>query len=280
MDENYGSMTGGITGGDQITSTDFDYDVYSGRNAQDYLRQENERKRKEREDAGKSAGMRKREEYEKRFAGMSPDELFGMPVKKKKPEDDFSDFFDADEIERQKEKVSQFEKEVHSVPKVESMMPGEDTPSSQPSGMTRDEAMQAAAVMFAHGAAQREWDDQRYHNMRRTRYYRGWFYQELLNGILDAFGVGDKGRYIVRRILCYLAFFGLALSIYAIYSQARYHKISSMGLIWGAAGGVVGGLACQFFGERNTFLKSLVNVLFEVILLVIMIILVVFMKMK
>ncbi|MBQ7186783.1 MAG: hypothetical protein IJR91_04045 [Ruminococcus sp.] len=268
MDENYGSMTGGITGGDQITSTDFDYDVYSGQNAQDYLRQENERKRKEREDAGKSAGMRKREEYEKRFAGMSPDELFGMPVKKKKPEDDFSDFFDADEIERQKEKVSQFEKEVHSVPKVESMMPGEDTPSSQPSGMTRDEAMQAAAVMFAHGAAQRERDDQRYHNMGRTRYYRGWFYQELLNGILDAIGVGDTAKYYIRRFFWYLTMAGLTVGLYAIYCSFRNQKISAFALLWAAVGGLAGGLVWNYKGNGYTLLTSLSKCIFELAILV------------
>ena len=271
----------GIIDDSRITSTDFDYDVYSGSSAQEYLRQENERKRKEREDAGKSAGMRKREEYEKRFAGMSPDELFGSPVKKNKPEeDDFSDFFDADEIERQKEKVSQFEKEVHSAPKVENMMPGEDEPSSQPQGMSREDALQAASIMIAHGTAQREWEDRRFHGTRRSRYYRTWFYQELFDSLLNAFDVSENGRSIIRRIVWDIAFFGIALGIYSAYSHARYRSISSTAVIWGAASCVVGGFLYQFFGEKNTLLRSLVNIIFEVIFLVIMVILVVFVKMK
>ena len=121
-----------------ITSGNFDYDVYSGENAKEFLRQENERKQQERERASKSAAELKREEYEKRFAGMSADDIFGMPSpkKKKRPEEDFSDFFNSDAAAKQAEKAKAAKEQSESAsrqqdgPRLENMMPGEDTPSS------------------------------------------------------------------------------------------------------------------------------------------------------
>ena len=276
MDEN----NNGIINDSEITSSDFDYDVYSGGSAMEYLKQENERKKREREDAGKTAGMRKREEYERRFAGMSADELFDDRPKKKKPEDDFSDFFDADEIERQQKKVKEFEEQVHPAPKVESMMPGEDTPSSQASGMTREEAMEKAAVMMAHGAFQREREERRFHNMRRSRYGRSVFYGYIFESILDSLNVSDKSREIIGRVIMYIFFFFVGVSLFAVYSFAVHHKLTSFAVLWGAVGGAVGGFLTRFIGERDTFLKALVNSVIELILLALAAVVVVFVKVK
>ena len=83
-DFDYDAYTGGSSYSDSnITSSDFDYDVYSGKSAMEYLRQENERRREALRQAKKSVAELKREEYENKFAGMSADELFGMPKKKR-----------------------------------------------------------------------------------------------------------------------------------------------------------------------------------------------------
>lgn len=310
MDENKDGLSDGITSNDfdydiysggsapntGVTSGDFNYDVYSGSSAMEYLRQENERKREERARANKTEAELKREEYEKRFAGMSADEIFGMPQKKKKPEDDFSDFFDADEIERQQEKVRQFEAEVQAakaaqakqtqsgqnqgMPHLENMMPGEDTPSSQPKGMSRAEAMEQAAVMMAHRSFEREREDRRYHGSRRNRYYSNWIFNEIMSSILDSLGVGEKGRAFMDWLTWYLMWFVGGGMIYGIYSFARYQKMSLYFLVWGAVGGLVGGFVRRFFMERDTFLKAIVNLLAEFAILILLIVFVVILKVK
>ncbi|MBR6872939.1 MAG: hypothetical protein IKN17_05480 [Ruminococcus sp.] len=81
----------------KITSDNFNYDEYSGVDTSEYLRQANEQKRMERERAGKTEAELKREVYEKRFSGMSADEIFSTPAPKKKPpQEDYSDFFNSD----------------------------------------------------------------------------------------------------------------------------------------------------------------------------------------
>ena len=293
MDEN----NNGIVDDSKITSTDFDYDIYSGGSAMEYLKQENERKKREREDAGKSEGMRKREEYERRFAGMSADEIFNdAPKKKKKPEDDFSDFFDADEIERQQEKVRKFEEDVRrakaaqqaeqaqsgegTLPQPEGMMPGEEEPSSQPRGMTREDAMEAAAVMMAHRTFEREREERRYHNMRRSRYRRSMFEGLFFEWLLDSLNAGDKTKRSIARVIYYIAWFFLGALIYGVYSYARFRKLTPYAVIWGAVGGLAGGFIQRFFREEDTFLKALVNCIVEFVLLAIAVVLVLVVKVK
>ncbi len=148
-----------------IISTNFDYDVYSGGSAMEYLKQENERKRQERERAKKSAGELKREEYEKKFAGMSADEIFGMPEKKQPKEEDYSDFFDDDAAVRQAQKDKEIKEE--PLPTIENMMPGEDDPSSQPPDEKYRAGIETAAAMMAQSRIRREKAEE------RRMYYHG-----------------------------------------------------------------------------------------------------------
>ncbi|MBQ8107896.1 MAG: hypothetical protein IJ129_04025 [Ruminococcus sp.] len=58
-----------------ITSSNFDYDMYSGAGAKDLMAEYERMQQQEKKDA---AG-KKREDYENRFSGMSSDELFSQP---------------------------------------------------------------------------------------------------------------------------------------------------------------------------------------------------------
>jgi hypothetical protein len=227
-DFDYDAYTGGSTSfDDDVTSGDFNYDVYSGSNAMEYLRQENERKAEERKRAQKTEAELRREEYEKRFAGMSADELFAMPEKKKQ-EDDFSDFFDADEIQRQREYMKRYEQEKIPKPKVESMMPGEDTPSSEaPHNEKYAQGMQTAAEMMAHGRIRRELDDEHYREYRRSRYYGG--YSRDIRFISSLFGLGSRSYYHYRR-------YG---------ETTEFDKALSWYFVWFLVGALLGGF---FFG--------------------------------
>ena len=62
-----------------IISTDFNYDIYSGGNAKKYLDEYNARKKQEAEENAKTDAERKRDEYRRRFEGMSADEIFEQP---------------------------------------------------------------------------------------------------------------------------------------------------------------------------------------------------------
>ena len=63
-----------------ITSNDFDYDIYSGGSAQEAIREYREREKAEAEKAKHEAAEKKKAEYRKRFEGMSADELFEQPA--------------------------------------------------------------------------------------------------------------------------------------------------------------------------------------------------------
>ena len=281
-DFNYDIYSGGSTdnGSSGVTSSDFDYDVYSGTNAMEYLRQENERKRAEREQANKSEAELKREEYEKKFRNMSADELFAAP-KKKKPEDDFSDFFDADEIERQREHQKKMEEELRSTrTTVENMMPGEDDPSSQPLDSGRAQAIETVAEMMAHGAFQREREMDSYHYAMRHRNSSGWFLRQITDAIFDSLCVGEKGRSVMDAITWYIAFFVAGSLLYVPYSYLKFGKLKSMFLVWGAASGLAAAFVRRFFLEKDSFLKSLVNCTIEFLILVVLVVLVIGLKMK
>lgn len=207
-DFNYDAYTGGSSSsGSGVTSGDFNYDVYSGSSAMEYLRQENERKHEEKVRASKSAAELKREEYEKKFAGMSADELFGMPEKKKKPEDDFSDFFDADEIERQREKLREFENEKKPDIKIETMMPGEDTPSSQQPDQRYKDGVTEINALLASQRIRREKRDEYYRSTGKRRYRRayrrGYYSYYPLAYLFSYIFSGSSDTELPERIGCY-----------------------------------------------------------------------------
>ena len=253
--------------GADVTAGDFDYDVYSGRNAMEYLKKQNEAEAEQRRRASKSAAELRREEYEKKFAGMSADELFGMPEKPKKPEDDFSDFLDADEIERQQEKVREFEQSKQTLPKVESMMPGEDDPSSVSPDLHTDEALEKVNVMLAHARFQREREDQIYHNLGRRRYYRNRSTGALFQLLFSAFNLSDHVQYNVEAVFLYSVAFMLCGGGYSVYCRVKRLSIGPMLLRWGTLGGAVIGIIRRYHDDGDTFLEAIKHSMIELVLL-------------
>lgn len=266
-DFNYDAYTGGSSSSDSgVTSSDFDYDVYSGASAMEYLRQENERKAEERKRAQKTDAELRREEYEKKFAGMSADELFGMPEKKKKPEDDFSDFFDADEIERQREHQKRMEQELRQKKvKLESMMPGEDTPSSQPEEDKRSEGVQDALEMMAREKYRRDQSMEHYRDYR-GRYYRRRHSEFFLLSSLLGYGTGKKygyGEYdeFDNAVAVYIIFFFLGSIAGGVLSGMRI----GIGLICGAIAGAAASFVRRNGVEKQPFGEAMANTRFELI---------------
>lgn len=266
-DFDYDAYTGGSSYSDSnITSSDFDYDVYSGKSAMEYLRQENERRREALRQAKKSVAELKREEYENKFAGMSADELFGMPKKKKNNEDDFSDFFDADEIERQREHQKRMEQELKAkMPKVENMMPGEDTPSSQQVQNERyNEGIQTAAEMMAHQRIRREIEDEHFREYRRRGRLNG--YGREVRMISSLFGVRTGGGYYRRysgessELDKALSFYFISFIIGAVLGGLLFGA-AHIGLIIvsGAVGGALGGFIKRNGIERQSVGEAVAN---------------------
>lgn len=277
-DFDYDAYTGGSSYSDSnVTSSDFDYDVYSGKSAMEYLRQENERRREALRQAKKSVAELKREEYENKFAGMSADELFGMPEKKKNNEDDFSDFFDADEIERQREHQKRMEQELKAqMPKVENMMPGEDTPSSQQVQNERyAEGIQTAAEMMAHQRIRREIEDEHFREYRRRGRLNG--YGREIRTVSSLLGFGSGGYYgrhgevtdFDKAMMWYIAW-AVVSGALAGYFFGTVH-IGLM-LICGAVGGVIGAVIRRNGIQNQPIGEALTNSRLELVLLAIVVV--------
>lgn len=112
-----------------IISTDFNYDVYSGGNAKKYLDEYNAQKKREREEAAKSDAEKRRDEYRKRFEGMSADELFDQPFAEKhdpKPEPQPS----PEELLDDDAGIKNELPELTDLPTLEPLMDGEEEPDS------------------------------------------------------------------------------------------------------------------------------------------------------
>ncbi len=252
-----------------IISTDFNYDIYSGGNAKKYLDEYNAQKKHEAEEAAKSDAERKRDEYRRRFEGMSADEIFEQPslsAKKKKPEDDFSDFFDADEIERQKEKVREFEQEQNPLPTLENMMPGEDSPSSEAPEDHTAEALEYVEEMMAHSRIQRAHQDEMMHNLGHRRYYRRTFQMYAIESLLDSFGVSENAREVMRRIGWYLAWCFLAASLFGAYSLSRHGRMIPEALMFITGAGFVSGVVWNKSRCGKTFLHSIIGSIAEALI--------------
>ncbi len=260
----YDAYSGGSD--NSVTSSSFDYDVYSGKNAMEYLKKQNEAEAEKKRQANKTAAELKREAYEKKFAGMSADELFGMPEKKKEPEEDFSDFFDADEIERQQQKIREFEQEKHTVPKLESMMPGDDSQSSAAPESHTVDALEKVNIMMSHARFQREREDQIYRNLGRTRYHRsrstGAFFQLLFSSM----DLSDSAEYRAQAIITYIMGFIIAGAGYGTYCRITHREIGAMLLIWGALGGAIAGIIRRI-SEEETFIEAIKHSIIEFVLL-------------
>ena len=142
------------------------------------------------------------------------------------------------------------------------------------------DAMEAAAVMMAHMTFEREREERRYHNMRRSRYRRSMFEGLFFEWLLDSLNAGDKTKRSIARVIYYIAWFFLGALIYGVYSYARYRKLTPYAVIWGAVGGLAGGFIQRFFREEDTFLKALVNCIVEFVLLAIAVVLVLVVKVK
>ena len=263
-----------------IISTDFNYDIYSGGNAKKYLDEYNARKKQEAEENAKTDAERKRDEYRKRFEGMSADEIFAQPAKKKKPEDDFSDFFDADEIERQKEKVREFEQEQNPLPTLENMMPGEDSPSSEAPEDHTAEALEYVEEMMAHSRIQRAHQDEMMHNLGHRRYYRRTFQMYAIESLLDSFGVSEGAREVMRRIGWYLAWCFLAASIYGLFTFSRYRHLTPEALIFATGAGFVSGVVWNCHRYGKTILQALIGSIVEALLFAAALVLVLFISIK
>lgn len=137
-----------------IISTNFDYDVYSGGNAKKYLDEYNEQKRLERKraeeaakEASKTDAERKKDEYRRKFEGMSADELFDTPVKKSAAvqEPAPEELLDDDAAAHIPPEI-----ELSELPTLENMMEGEDSPSSVPPDQKLREERYAAGVAEAN----------------------------------------------------------------------------------------------------------------------------------
>ncbi len=239
----YDIYSGGSSdaGDSNITSQDFDYDVYSGSSAMDYLRKENERLQEERRQASKSSAERRREEYEKRFAGMSADELFGMP-EKKDPETDFSDFFDDDAAKRQADKEARKKRQPESEVRVENMMPGEDTPSSPPPEDEKYTAgIQTAAEMMARQRMRREFADEEYRSRRRRRFFGPSPELRLMTGLTTG-RYHSYGEYseVDKAVMWYLVWFAVGAGLGYAAKKYLFSFPLPFLLVCGAVGGFLG----------------------------------------
>ena len=267
-DFDYDVYTGGSTNTDNVTSGNFDYDVYSGSSAMEYLRQENERKREERQRANKSAAELKREEYEKKFKGMSADDLFGMPEKKKKPEEDFSDFFDADEIQRQQEKLREFREKKDPLPKVENMMEGEDSPSSEPQDDKYKRGLEEANALLAQQRIRSDIQRERMEEYHRYGGFGGYSYRR--GSAMRAYSLmtgrsPHEANEIDRAFSWYLISFIIgALLCYAC-DKVLFHIPVGLYLVGGAVFGALGSFVRHNGVDREPAGEAFSHCIFEIV---------------
>lgn len=236
-DFDYDVYTGGSSssGSEDVTSGNFDYDVYSGSSAMEYLRQENERKRQERERARKSEAELRREEYEKKFAGMTADEIFAQPKKKK--EDEYADFFSSTAAKKEAEKDKL--REETPLPKVENMMPGEDDPSSQPRDEKYRAGVTAAAEMIARQRIRSEFAQEHWERARHSYYRRRRSPLTLI--MADRYTGGDEYE-IDKAFAWYMLWFGVGCAIGYAVNKFMFSIPMAGYLIFGGVGGVLSGI--------------------------------------
>ncbi|MBR6045640.1 MAG: hypothetical protein IKP47_08405 [Ruminococcus sp.] len=257
---------GAIANDDEIVSSDFDYDVYSGGSAMEYLRQQNEREREERERAKKTEGELRREEYEKRYAGMSADEIFGMPEKKKPKKEDFSDFFDDDAALREAERRAHPDPE-RGMPKVESMMPGEDSPSSAPSEeeLRQQEGRAAAAELLAHERFRLEREKEAFER-RRTGYSYGRYGHRSAERAFFGMATGryndnsDFNAEIEKAFWWYVLWFAAGVGLGFLIKAS-----SGLKIILGGVMGAVGSFVRHNGIEKKSAAESFHSIVFELI---------------
>lgn len=272
-DFNYDIYTGGSGSGSSsdngVTSTNFDYDVYSGSAAKEYLRQQNEREREERERSKKTAAELRREEYEKKFANMSADELMAAPVKKKKPEDDFSDFFDGDEIQRRQEELKKMEQEKIDLPEMENMQPGEDSPSSETTVGKNQASIQDAYAMMARARMQRERAEERRQTLGGyggRRYYRRRYSPIYL--LYESFSSNADMPPLLLNLLSY-AFWAIISGLIFLPLQ-RVWKLPQISIVaFGCFVGMIIMIAERYNNEDMTFGEAVKASLIEIALFLI-----------
>lgn len=260
-DFDYDVYTGGSSESDTdspaVSSTDFDYGVYSGENAMEYLRQENERLRLERERSKRSEAELRREEYEKKFSGMSADEIFAAPPKKKeKPKEDFSDFFSSDAAEKAQQKQErkrqeeiQKQQEPPKPAEVETMLPGEDEPSSLPydDGSARESVLEMEARLRIRTELAQERRQQLSRRGQR-RYYRrrpGLLLFTMLFG--DRFGDLDEAE---QAFSWYIFWFFVSAAVGGIILALTIGFRLGLMLICAAIGGAIADIfkRCRYDG--------------------------------